>query len=302
MQAGVQEKSAILSENVVKVGVISLISGGFSEYSHYEVIRLRVLSRLPLRHILDTLCIVALVLFLAFAAMPLYRGSQLPSEDSALAASEPGELQKGYTVVLDAGHGGADGGAVGPKSGVAEAGLNLSVTKLVQAGLEKQGVRVILTRAGEEALAQGKQADMQARKAIMNEAGVDIVVSIHMNKFTDPSVKGPMAFYMKGSQEGQRLAELVINAVCEAVGSPARKANPGDYFVIRESPAPSVLVECGFLSNAEDEALLQDEAHQKKLAQGIVKGVMGYLGLLSQEAGEAPSPAPTAPAGPVPTP
>lgn len=298
MQAGVQERCAILSKNVVKVGVISLISDGFSEYSHYEVIKLRMLSRLPFRHIMDTLCIVALVLALAFAAMPLYRGARLPGEGPALAASEPGELQKGYTVVLDAGHGGEDGGAVGSKSGVVEAGLNLSVVKLVQAGLEEQGVRVVLTRTDADALARGKQADMQARKAIMNGPGVDIVVSIHMNKFTDPSVKGPMAFYMKGSQEGQRLAEVVIQAVCEAVGSPVRKANPGDYFVIRESPAPSVLVECGFLSNAEDEALLQDEAHQKKLAAGVVKGVMDYFALL----GQAPSPSPGGPAGPSPAP
>ena len=69
----------------------------------------------------------------------------------------------------------------------------------------------------------------------------------------------------------QHLAELVIASVCEAVGRPVRSANPGDYFVIRESPAPSVLVECGFLSNAEDEALLQTEEHQQKLVRGIEK-------------------------------
>ena len=69
----------------------------------------------------------------------------------------------------------------------------------------------------------------------------------------------------------------MIASVCEAVGRPVRNANPGDYFVIRESPAPSVLVECGFLSNAEDEALLQTEAHQQKLARGIVEGILAYL-------------------------
>jgi len=183
----------------------------------------------------------------------------------------------GYTVVLDAGHGGIDGGAVGTKTGVVEAGLNLTMVKLIQSGLEARGVRVLLTRTDEEALAKGKKADMQARKKIMNEPGVDVVVSIHMNKFSDTSVKGPMAFYMKGSEEGRRLAELVITAVCEAVGSPVRKANPGDFFMIRESPSPSVLVECGFLSNEGEELRLQDPQYQRTLAGGVITGVMQYL-------------------------
>ena len=250
------------------------------------------LSRPPVRHILDTLAIVVIVVLLAFASLPLYQGATLPMQEGALPASEPGRLEAGYTVVLDAGHGGEDGGAVGSKTGVVEAGLNLSVAKLVQAGLEAQGVRVILTREGEDALAKGKKADMQARKVIMNNPDVDMVVSIHMNKFTDPSVKGPMAFYMQGSANGQRLAELVIASVCESIGVPARKANPGDYFIIRESPAPSVLVECGFLSNAEDEILLQDPAHQQLLADGVTAGVMAYFAQMAQ-ASPSLSPTPT---------
>ena len=182
-----------------------------------------------------------------------------------------------YTVVVDAGHGGVDGGAVGSKTGVVEAGLNLTVAFAVRDALEAEGINVLMTRTDEDALADTKQGDMQARRKLMNTEGVDLVVSVHMNRFTDPSISGPMAFYMKGSAEGQRLAERVIASVCEAVGRPVRSANPGDYFVIRESPAPSVLVECGFLSNAEDEALLQTEAHQQKLARGIVDGILAYL-------------------------
>lgn len=272
------------SKNAKKVGRVLRISGSFSEYSHYEVIFLqktggpsKKLPATPLRHVLDTLTITALVLFCAFAALPLYSKEKPAAAEEPSAPAEAAIQAPQYTVVVDAGHGGADGGAVGSKSGVVEAGLNLTVARLVQAGLEEAGVEVRLTREGEEALAEGKQADMQARKAIMNQPEVDLVVSIHMNKFTDPSVKGPMAFYMEGSEEGQKLAEMVIEAVCEAIGSPQRKANPGDYFIIRESPAPSVLVECGFLSNSEDEALLQQPAHQRKLAEGVVKGVLTYL-------------------------
>ena len=197
-----------------------------------------------------------------------------PNGAEAMGAETPA---RAYTVVVDAGHGGVDGGAVGSKTGVVEAGLNLTVALCLRDALEEAGVTVLMTRTDENALADSKRSDMQARRKIMNTEGVDLVVSVHMNRFTDPSVSGPMAFYMKGSAEGQRLAELVIAAVCEAVGRPVRSANPGDYFVIRESPAPSVLVECGFLSNAEDEALLQTEAHQQKLARAIAKGVLAYL-------------------------
>lgn len=163
------------------------------------------------------------------------------------------------------------------RTGIPEAGLNLTVSQLVQAGLEAAGYQVILTRGDADALGPDKQSDMAARKAIMNQPGVDLVVSIHMNKFSDPSVSGPMAFYMQGSQPGEALATQVIQALCTALDRPLRKANPGDYFVIRESTPPSVLVECGFLSNAQDETLLQDPAHQQKLADGIVAGVRAYL-------------------------
>lgn len=180
------------------------------------------------------------------------------------------------TVALDAGHGGFDGGAVGLDTGVAEAGLNLTVAKLVQHGLEEKGIQVIMTRESEQALGENKDSDMAARKRIISAPEVDLIVSIHMNKFSDRSVKGPMAFYMEGSAQGQRFAEQVIVAVCESTDHPPRFANPGDYFMVRVGSAPSVIVECGFLSNSSEEALLQTAEYQKKLADGIVQGIMAY--------------------------
>ena len=141
----------------------------------------------------------------------------------------------------------------------------------------QHGVEAILTRSDERALAEGKKADMAARGKIMNGEGVDLVVSVHMNKFTDPSVHGPMAFYMKGSAEGEKLAKTVIDSITDELGAPRRIANPGDYYVIRESMPVSVLVECGFLSNSGDEALLQQEQHQKKLAHAIARGIFSYF-------------------------
>ncbi len=182
----------------------------------------------------------------------------------------------GLTIVVDAGHGGSDGGAVGTNTGVKEAGLNLMVASRVATLLTEQGVTVVMTRTGEEALADTKQLDMAARKEVLNGPGVDLVVSIHMNKFTDPTISGAMAYYMAGSEEGQKLAQSVIDTVCLALERPKRLANPGDYFIIRECACPAVLVECGFLSNASDETALQDPAHQETLARSIVEGVMGY--------------------------
>ncbi len=239
--------------------------------------------RFPMRYVTDILCALALVALLCVAAVPLCMGDPLSGElrggeEAALEATPTDEpIRRAYTVVLDVGHGGVDGGAVGIHTGVVEAGLNLIVAKKVGAELEAQGVTVVLTREDENALAKGKKPDMQARKEIMSGENVDVVISIHMNKFRDTSVKGPMAFYMKESGEGEKLATCVIKGVCEAVGFPQRKANPGDYFVIRESPVPAALVECGFLSNSEEELLLQDEAYQQKLAEGIAQGVTAYL-------------------------
>lgn len=188
------------------------------------------------------------------------------------------EADSSPVIVIDAGHGGFDGGAVGSKTGVCEAELNLSVAKLLEEELTSRGYKVIMTRSGADAVGETKGADMETRKIIMQDERALAVISIHMNKFSDPSVSGPMVFYMRGSEEGKALADCVIYGVCESLGRPPRSSNPEELFVLRVPYAPSVLVECGFLSNPEDEALLQTEEHQKKLAAGIADGLGDYLG------------------------
>ena len=192
------------------------------------------------------------------------------------AETEPVSAEGKLTIVVDPGHGGADGGAVSA-DGIQEAGLNLAVAKMLKAELEELGMEVIMTREDQNALAATKKADMAARRSIMNQAGVDCVVSVHMNKFTDCSVHGPMAFYMEGSAEGEKLAKAVIDSITGAIGAPTRLANPGDYYVIRESEPVAVLVECGFLSNSNDVKLLTDTIHQTTLAKAIAAGVHSYF-------------------------
>ncbi len=179
-------------------------------------------------------------------------------------------------IVVDAGHGGEDGGSVG-YAGTVEAGLNLEVAQLVREKLMRRGIEVVMTREDEKALGPTKKADMAERRRILNTEGATLCVSIHMNAYGDRAVSGPMAFYQKGSQKGQRLAEHVIAAVCEAVEHPLRMANPGDYFVVRECKSPAVLVECGFISNAEEEKLLNAPEYREKIAEGVVKGISAFL-------------------------
>ena len=195
---------------------------------------------------------------------------------SAPVSATPGE-ERPRAVLIDAGHGGEDGGAVGTDTGVIESGLNLDYALALKSALEERGMQVVLTREDERALAATKRQDLARRREIMAECGADITVSLHMNKFADRSISGPMVFYMKGSEEGEKLAGFVIASVCEAIGRDARHANPGDYFVIRENPMPAIIVECGFLSNSSDEALLQTAEHRDALILGVAKGIEEYF-------------------------
>ncbi len=206
----------------------------------------------------------------------------IPSLPAETPTCRPTPPAKGLCIVIDAGHGNPDGGAEGV-TGAVEAGLNLSVANMLKDELTAMGHSVTMTRSDENALADTKRADMSARRDIMNAPGVDMVISVHMNKFTDSSVCGPMVFYMEGSAEGERLAKTIIDSLCEALGRPKRLANPGDYFVIRESIPVAVIVECGFLSNPNDEKLLTTEAHQRLLAKAISAGIADYINQKSEK-------------------
>jgi N-acetylmuramoyl-L-alanine amidase len=227
----------------------------------------------------------ALAVLVLFAALALaWTGLSMDREAPSIEASSGAveyEIPEGaFVIVVDAGHGGFDGGAVGTETGVAEAELNLKVAGLLRDELLSRGFFVIMTREGPEALAETKADDMQARKEIMQDERVKLVISVHMNKFRDRTVSGPMVFYMKGSSEGKAAADFIIASLCESLGRPARFSNPEDLFVLRVPQAPSVLVECGFLSNPDDERALVTEEYQKKLAEGIASGVSEYVGRL----------------------
>lgn len=186
-------------------------------------------------------------------------------------------------IILDAGHGGYDPGKVGV-SGVLEKDVNLAIAHKTRYYLEQENYEVILTRSEDidlagESTGSKKSADLQKRAEIMNVSGPAIGISIHQNSFTDPGSRGAQVFYYDGSESGKKLAECIQGAIKETVKDENHrvpKAN-SSYFLLKKVEAPIVIVECGFLSNPEEELLLTEESYQDKLAKGITKGINDYL-------------------------
>ena len=217
------------------------------------------------------------IITMLFCAHTIKSGKNKKSEVTA-PKKHGTSIQEPITkVVIDPGHGGFDGGAAGNKTGVTEDAINLKISLLVKEYLEQKNVEVILTRQTDDAIAPTKNEDMRKRRSIMHESGASLTVSIHLNKYSDTSISGPMVFYTKGDEPSKQLAQMLINDICAATERSPRLANPGDYFVIRNSKIPAVIVECGFLSNATEEALLCKSDYQNKLAIGITNGIFSFI-------------------------
>lgn len=192
-------------------------------------------------------------------------------------------LQESITVVIDAGHGGIDGGVQGRKTGAIESEINLAITKKLAGIFEEHNFKVVLTRKGSGGLygylgAGFKKRDMKARENIINQANASMVISIHQNKFSSPNRRGAQVFYAKGSKRGKELAFFIQNSLnCNINSQKKYTALAGDYYILNCSPCPSVIVECGFLSNEQDEGLLITEEYQTKVATTIFYGCMQFI-------------------------
>lgn len=186
-------------------------------------------------------------------------------------------------IVVDAGHGGVDGGMAGT-DGVDEKDINLSIAWKLRDTLKDSGFEVIMTREGDEGLyeegsSQKKVQDLQNRCKIIAEASPALTVSIHQNSYTDPSVCGPQVFYYSTSQEGKRLAEVLQEVLNQALSADnGRKAKGNDsYYLLKRSEGVLNIVECGFLTNPKEAELLQEEAYQQKVADALCLGIRQYL-------------------------
>ena len=203
---------------------------------------------------------------------------------SAISSTPVGDAAMGkIKIVLDAGHGGIDGGVVGVSTGVKESELNLKVVKKLEKYLVDAGVVVVLTRSSDAGLygiatSNLKKKDMQKRRDIINKAQPNLVVSVHMNKYSLSTRRGAQVFY-KASDERSKLLSESIQSSFNSMEEASRKCSAlsGDYYILNCSSYPSVIAECGFLSNPEDEALLITDEYQDSIAYAIFKGIVGYL-------------------------
>jgi N-acetylmuramoyl-L-alanine amidase len=186
------------------------------------------------------------------------------------------------TVVIDAGHGGIDGGVVA-SNGIKESELNLDIAKKIESRLKGYGINVVMTRTGSGGLyglaTKGfKKRDMQKRKEIINSSGADLVVSIHINKCPFSYRKGAQVFYKLGDEKSKNFAYFMQNNLNQMPTATQKGLSlVGDYYILNCSSIPSVLVECGFLSNSEDEKLLLDEDYRYSLSGVISSSILTYL-------------------------
>ncbi len=230
--------------------------------------------------IVRILCTISMVLALGAASAVLIR--MHGADTDVLEASEPSpspppEATPRLVVAIDPGHGLPDGGATGTDTGIAEEGINLLYALTLSEELRSLGMDAVLTRTDENALDSTKQKDMARRVDIINSCGADAAISIHMNKFKDRSVSGPMAFYDTASAESEELAKSVLDNICSAIDRPTRIVNPGDYYITKNSRVPTVILECGFLSNSADEALLTSEEYMRTMMHAAAQGIRAYL-------------------------
>ena len=184
------------------------------------------------------------------------------------------------TIIVDAGHGGADGGSVG-FSGTTERVINLEYAKTLKKYLENYGFKVVLTRENLDGLASPnseniKKDDMLKRKEIIEKNNADLVISLHMNSFPLDSCRGAQVFYNPNSEISKSLATSIQSIFINNLPEARKNADVGDYYMLNCTNVPSVIVECGFISNPEEEKLLLTEEYREKVCYSILCGIIKY--------------------------
>lgn len=187
------------------------------------------------------------------------------------------------TIVIDPGHGGSDPGKVGI-DGSLEKDINLAISCYLKKELQDKNYKVVMTREKdmglyEEGDTNKKIADLHKRIEIMNNSDAELVVSIHQNSFTGENSKGAQVFYHSISEEGKKFASIMQKKIASCIGDGnhrVEKAN-SDYYILKNSSPVAIIVECGFLSNAQEAALLSESGYQKKMANAIAQGIYEYM-------------------------
>lgn len=191
--------------------------------------------------------------------------------------------KKEADVIIDVGHGGSDPGKIGVNKAL-EKDINLEIAKKVRAILKEKGISVLMTREKDEGLASGsasnkKVEDMKERVKLINEVKPKLTVSIHQNSYQTEDVKGAQVFYYSHSQKGEEMAKILQEAVRKVDSTNKRQAKANDtYYLLKRTEVPTIIVECGFLSNWEEAQKLIDEEYQQKMAEAVCDGILTCLG------------------------
>ena len=186
------------------------------------------------------------------------------------------------TVIIDAGHGAGDPGKIGVND-AKEKDVNLKIAKKVKKMLEKKGIKVVMTREDDSSLvkeSEGSQKiqDMKARVEMINKTAPRLAVSIHQNSYHEESIHGAQVFYYTHSVEGEKMAVIMQKALLAVDKENHREAKADEgYYLLRRTEVPTIIVECGFLSNHEEAEKLVTDEYQKEVAEAIVQGILSCL-------------------------
>ena len=228
-------------------------------------------------------CILIAIFTFTFQVANQKESTNKIQEQTAQTTSTP---VSGKTVVLDAGHGIPDEGAQS-SNGTTEAETNLKITLKIQNLLEQSGCKVILTRSDENAiydldattLKQKKISDIHNRVKIGNESSADIFVSIHLNKIPQSQYSGWQCFYKAGSENSNKLAKNIQENLNKSMQKENKRVpmKLDNVYIVKHVEIPISIVECGFLSNPEEEKELLEDSYQNRLAWGIYNGIINYF-------------------------
>ena len=215
-----------------------------------------------------------MLLVLLFPQLPLAAAKK---EKSSAIASYVTAPSGATTIVLDAGHGGTDMGARAKAPYCEEKRLSLQTARLVRKYLNQLGYRVVMTRNSDAFIS------LPTRVEIANQASGDLFVSVHFNSSRSPMAQGIEIFFCDGkkdlvrTQASRKLANSILGRVIRRTMANSRGVKKGNFYVIRETSMPSVLIEGGFISNPEERSSLRTREYQEKIARGIADGIDHFL-------------------------
>lgn len=182
----------------------------------------------------------------------------------------------GKVIVVDAGHGGKDPGTQGARTGILECDISLDIANRLAAELKNNNVNVIMTRTDSSTLELGtsKKLTFEERKTIIQNANPDMVISVHENFFEDNSTIRGAGILIRRTED-RALAEQFQDSINKELGT-SRKYIQGKYKILKYVEKPGFIIECGFLSNSEDERLLQTQDYQDKIVQLLLENLNTY--------------------------